>query len=151
MQRLFLSSFSPKIYNFLRNAGLSTSLPHCRQMFSGTATRIKVLVGVFSSSIPSPNHWPISRGAKSILTVWQAALHATSWEVRAKMTSLDVILCKGTSPAFARSLALRAHCRATHWKARLVSKSSTFVAIKCSWCDLIYEILYGKYVSDPRQ
>ena len=42
--------------SFLRNAGFSTSLPHCRQMFSGTATRIKVLVGVFSSSIPLPNH-----------------------------------------------------------------------------------------------
>ena len=27
-----------------------------RQVFSGTATRIKVLVGVFSSSIPLPNH-----------------------------------------------------------------------------------------------
>ena len=89
--------------NFLRNAGLSTSLPHCRQMFSGTATRIKVLVGVFSSSIPLPNHWPISRGAKSILTVWQAALHAASWEVHAKMTSLDVILCKGNKSSF-RSL-----------------------------------------------
>ena len=47
--------------SFLRNAGLSTSLPHCRQMFSGTATRIKVSVGVFSSSIPLPNHWSISR------------------------------------------------------------------------------------------
>ena len=47
--------------SFLRNAGLSTSLPHCRQMFSGTATQIKVSVGVFSSSIPLPNHWSISR------------------------------------------------------------------------------------------
>ena len=100
-----------------RNAGLSISLPHWRQMFSGTATRIKVLVGVFSSSIP--NHWSMSRGAKSILTVWQAALHSASWEVRAKMTSLDVIRCKGNKSSF-RSLALRA----TRSKARLVSKSN---------------------------
>ena len=38
--------------NFLRNAGLSTSLPHCRQMFSHTATRIKVLV-----CFPPPFHY----------------------------------------------------------------------------------------------
>ena len=38
--------------SFLHNAGLSISLPHWRQMSSGTTTRIKVLVGVFSSSIP---------------------------------------------------------------------------------------------------
>ena len=110
--------------NFLRNAGLSISLPHWRQVFSGTATRIKVLVGVFSSSIP--NHWSMSRGAKSILTVWQAALHAASWEVRAKMTSLDVIRCKGNKSSF-RSLALRAHSRATRSKARLVSKSRNYL------------------------
>ena len=130
--RVFVFCFPEN--TFLRNAGLSTSLPHCRQMFSGTATRIKVLVGVFSSSIPLPNHWPISRGAKSILTVWQAALHAASWEVRAKMTSLDVILCKGNKSSFhllarsrfalgARTIVLRAHCRATRSKAGLVSKS----------------------------
>ena len=43
------------------------------------------------------------------------------------MTSLDVILCKGNKSSFrsfARSLALRAHCRATRSKARLVSKST---------------------------
>ena len=113
--------------NFLRNAGLSTSLPHWRQMFSGTATRIKVLVGVFSSSIQLPNHWSISRGAKSILTVWQAALHAASWEVRAKMTSLDVIRCKGNKPSFrslARTTVLCAHCRA--------------YALKSSTCEQVY-------------
>ena len=129
--------------NFLRNAGLSISLPHWRQVFSGTATRIKVLVGIFSSSIPLPNHWSISRGAKSILTVWQAALHAASWEVRAKMTSLDVIRCKGNKLSVrslalrasrslalrARTIALCAHSRATRSKARLVSKSKIFSEI----------------------
>ena len=38
------------------------------------------------------------------------------------MTSLDVIRCKGNKSSF-RSLALRAHSRATRSKARLVSKS----------------------------
>ena len=133
--------------NFLRNAGLSISLPHWRQVFSGTATRIKVLVGIFSSSIPLPNHWSISRGAKSILTVWQAALHAASWEVRAKMTSLDVIRCKGNKSSFrslalrarslalrARTIALRAHSRATRSKARLVSKSIAIGELSSKHC-----------------
>ena len=38
--------------NFLRNAELFTSLPHCNQMFSGTATWIKVLV-----YFPPPFHY----------------------------------------------------------------------------------------------
>ena len=118
--------------NFLRNAGLSISLPHWRQVFSGTATRIKVLVGIFSSSIPLPNHWSISRGAKSILTVWQAALHAASWEVRAKMTSLDVIRCKGNKSSF-RLLALRARSLALR-----ASRSQSHYALKSSTCEQVY-------------
>ena len=115
--------------NFLRNAGMSTSLPHCRQMFSSTATRIKVLV-----CFPPPFHYqtidPFREVRKVFLTVWQAVLHAASWEVRAKMTSLDVIVCKGNKSSFrsrftlgARTIALCTHCRATHSKARFVSKS----------------------------
>ena len=52
----------------------------------------------------------------------QAALHAASWELRAKMTSLDVILCKETKSSF-RSLARAS--RSAFVRSRYALKSST--------------------------
>ena len=39
--------------NLLRKAAFSTDPPHCKQIFSGTATRTKHFVGVFSSAMIS--------------------------------------------------------------------------------------------------
>ena len=123
-------SGSALVTSFTVNKAKSASLANKALLFVEALHLIAPCFGVFSSSIPLPNHWSISRGAKSIFTVWQAALHAAFWEVRAQMTSLDVILCKGNKSSFrsrltlgARTIALCAHCRATHSKARFVSKS----------------------------
>ena len=108
--------------NFLRNAVFSTNLTHFRQMFSGTATRIKVLVGVVSSSITKPlvNFARCEKYFDSLTGSACKSLRQNDATWCETLQGKQVAL----SLAIARSVRLALRVRATRSKARLVSKSN---------------------------